>query len=130
MSEISIRATCLARAAQHAEAVERGREGPVGRIVAHDRGHARTGPRTRPASASPESSSGSPVETESSILVKRGRLSALCGRGLGIQSRTPARIDPEPALARPAPGRDPEFGEMRTGETKHAASALLLHKDE
>ena len=39
-------------------------------------------------------------------------------------------MDPEPALALPAPGRDPEFGEMRTGETKYAASALLLHEDE
>lgn len=37
----------------------------------------------------------------SSELLKRGRLSALRGRGLGIQARAPARIHPEPTFAWP-----------------------------
>ena len=64
-----------------------------------------------------------------SILVKRGRLSTLRGRGLSIQLRAPARVYPEPTLARPLPRCDPEFGEMRAGEPKHAASALLFDED-
>lgn len=63
-----------------------------------------------------------------SILLKRGSLSALRGRCLSIQLRTPARIRPEATFAGPSPRGDPKPGEIRASEAEDAALALLFHE--
>lgn len=74
------------------------REPRLGRL---DRLHDRACASVR--RASPRPSTGLSARPELSILLKRGRLSTLRGRGLSIQLRAPARVYPEPTLARPLP---------------------------